>query len=510
MRNIVYLLFFICSIGYGQTIVLSDSDIKAFPTAIGHGKDATGGRGENTYQVTNLNNSGAGSLRQAIADAKSNSGGIIIFTVGGTITLSSDIEIDFDDVTIAGETASGDGITVYGEQFLINDANNVIVRHIRTRLGDPSYDTNSDSFQIKNTTGGDTMEDIIVDHVSISWGDDGSLDITATNAGGNILQNVTIQNCIISESFKNGYGSLMSYNILNISVIGNYFASNNQRSFANSDSECSLEVINNLIYNFYEATEFTTNTDHDHIGNVYKDGPNYVATKTFKLEKCSAENCGTEIESGAGTEWYIDDNTLDGSPISEGAGRYAHEAESPTRVVSSGYTPLSSSVVADSVLAKAGARNGVTWDGSGDLDDLDAEMIADYGADTGTARTTAESGTSGLPTLSSGTAYDDDDDDGLSDDYELDQGGTITSISATTRPSTAVIDDGTTIDQSGVTNYATEGYTHLDIFLADLANDWEQFNPSNPPIESLTSFGTGKLRIGTGIGGAYLGTVKIN
>jgi pectate lyase len=126
---------------FGQTITLSDSDITAFYGAVGHGKVATGGRGQSVVFVTNTNDSGSGSLREAVAGSNR----YIVFTVGGTITLSTDLFISGDNITIAGETAPGDGIAVYGDETVVT-GDNVVIRHMRFRNGDAS--SSEDSFRL--------------------------------------------------------------------------------------------------------------------------------------------------------------------------------------------------------------------------------------------------------------------------------------------------------------------------------------------------------------------------
>jgi len=130
----------------------------AFPGAEGFGRFTSGGRGGDVYYVTNLNNSGEGSLRAAI---EAEGARTILFKVSGTIVLTEDLRIRNDSVSIFGQTAPGDGIAVSARATVV-DANNVIIQHIRFRPGD---------IGIGDLDGVDALwgrqnSDIIIDHVS--------------------------------------------------------------------------------------------------------------------------------------------------------------------------------------------------------------------------------------------------------------------------------------------------------------------------------------------------------
>jgi hypothetical protein len=179
----------------------------AFPGAEGAGRLATGGRGGRVIRVTNLDDSGPGSLRAAI---ESKGPRTIVFDVGGTIRLKKPLVIRNGQVTVAGQTAPGGGITVRDRVFEIA-ADDVVVRYIRARLGDEGR-VESDAFTISRG------RRIIVDHVSASWSVDETLSAGAPYEGPeDDLRDVTVQWSIISESLRksvhakgeHGYGSLI-------------------------------------------------------------------------------------------------------------------------------------------------------------------------------------------------------------------------------------------------------------------------------------------------------------
>ncbi len=181
----------------------------AFPGAEGFGRFTTGGRGGRIVRVTNLNDSGPGSLRAALEESGPR---IVVFDVDGTIALERDLELRNGDVTIAGQTAPGGGIALKNHAFIVS-ADNVIIRYIRSRMGDEARAEN-DAIDVRSGT------NIIIDHVSASWSNDETLSVTQNyKPGGPVkhLTNVTVQWSIISESLNHaghekgdhGYGSLI-------------------------------------------------------------------------------------------------------------------------------------------------------------------------------------------------------------------------------------------------------------------------------------------------------------
>ena len=162
----------------------------AFPGAEGFGRYVTGGRGGKVYHVTTLeDNTSEGSLRYAVTQSGTRT---IVFDVSGTIHLTSALYINQANVTIAGQTAPGDGICVADYPFAIK-ANNVIVRYIRVRLG--NHNVTVDGADGWDGFGGFDQANIIIDHCSISW----SIDECCSVLGN---KNTTVQWCLISQSLQ--------------------------------------------------------------------------------------------------------------------------------------------------------------------------------------------------------------------------------------------------------------------------------------------------------------------
>jgi pectate lyase len=241
----------------------------AFPGADGYGKFATGGRGGKVIEVTNLNDNGPGSLRAGIDEKEPR---IIIFRISGTIALEKDIVIENGDLTIAGQTAPGDGVCIKNFKTEIK-ANNVILRYLRFRLGDETK-------QETDALGANNSKSVIIDHCSTSWAID-------ENASFYNNENFTLQWCIISESLNHsyhkkgphGYGGI--WGGLKSSFHHNLFAHNSSRNprfqgartTKNSNDEL-VDFRNNVIYNWgFNSAYGGEMGRYNMIANYYKAGP---------------------------------------------------------------------------------------------------------------------------------------------------------------------------------------------------------------------------------------------
>ena len=244
MNRIIFSLILYVSLQFSPVQAGNPPNPPAFPGAEGFGSRASGGRGGEVYIVTNLNDSGPGSLRDGLENA---SGPLtVVFEVGGTIFLEDHLTVrDTEDLTIAGQTAPGDGILIRGGTLQFRECENLIVRHIRVRYGWEAEDDH-DAISVSNTTNS------IFDHLSASWGMDETFSLT------NETSLVTVQKCLIAEGVKDGhqYGMLIDSRTPGggkISLIGNLFINHEGRMpRANSATEPDvfLDMVNNVLYNW--------------------------------------------------------------------------------------------------------------------------------------------------------------------------------------------------------------------------------------------------------------------
>ena len=161
------------------------AQVKAFPSAEGYGAKSIGGRGGKVIEVTNLNDNGPGSFRNAVEDSVPRT---VIFEVSGTIELKKELRIRNAYLTIAGQTAPGDGICLKNYPLIVDGAHDIIIRAIRIRPGIESglIGSEIDGLQIRNSS------DVIVDHCTVSWSVD---EILNTWHGS---KDITIQWCIFA------------------------------------------------------------------------------------------------------------------------------------------------------------------------------------------------------------------------------------------------------------------------------------------------------------------------
>jgi pectate lyase len=208
----------------------------AFTGALGFGAIATGGTGGTTVHVTNLNDSGSGSFR----DAVSKSNRIIVFDVGGYIELSSAVSLS-SSLTIDGTTAPGGGIGFMGGEISASGKNNIIIRNIRIRQGTLDSDTGKSAFNMGKAS------NVILDHCSLAYGQWDTIDAVGA-------VNITVSNSIIAFPIYQQFGAHVETGPS--TFYGNLWVSAHNRQPLSKDN---TQYVNNVIYN-YQAAYTAANT----------------------------------------------------------------------------------------------------------------------------------------------------------------------------------------------------------------------------------------------------------
>lgn len=411
--------------------------VKAFPQAEGFGSQTEGGRFGKIIEVTNLNDSGTGSLRDALNKTWVDDPNdpydhrrIIVFRVGGIIQAASQLVVSKPFTTIAGQTAPGDGIVIKGAPLKIK-THDVVVRGLRFRIGDgPGSDsTDRDGLGVSgNNNDPNAVYNVVLDHNSIAWGVDENMstwyplhDVTfswnisaeALNCSIHIDEGTTSPDC-------HSMGLLIGYRAKNISIHHNLLAYNNGRNPAIQE-DTSVEVINNVIagwgYDPDSVRGSNTGTPNysNHIGNYFiaMGGSSPRGIKTINNLDSGSKmyvkgNIGTGRLTDSGNEWDV-----------------VEDSGGITRVTSSalaqqsGITTFSADAAKAKVLSDAGAL-------TPRRDSVDNRIISNVNAKaqpvSGKWFIDHPSEVGGWPIYPAGTPLTDTDKDGMPDSWETNHG----------------------------------------------------------------------------------------
>jgi len=415
----------------------------AFPGAYGFGASATGGRTGTIYHVTNLNDSGAGSFRDAVSSGNR----IVVFDVGGYIVLSSVVSLA-SNLTIAGQTAPGGGIGLMGREISLSGKSNIIMRNVRMRQGllDPESG--------KSALNMGTAKNVILDHCSFAYGQWDSVDAVGT-------VNFTVQNSIIANPIGQQFGAHVETGPS--TFYRNLWVNAHNRQPLAKDN---TQYINNIVYDYqlgYTAGNTGGKFSHDLINNYFITGP-ITTTPSDAWFQMNANQSVYPVGN------YLDnarDGVLNGIPYNtiDASGTYL---TAPWAATTSSIPTLSAADAFPSVVASSGAlpHDAVDQFAISDVNSLglSGKSYKDQSL-TGLAN-------SGYGVIASGTPFPSTSNDGIPDYWATANGISTTDATA------------------GTAAYGTTGYTNVEAYFNSLVlpASWSAADLFGTPIQGASSY----------------------
>jgi len=430
------------------------ASIPAFPGAQGFGSRTPGGRGGRVILVSNLHDSGPGSFRSAVTAAGPR---IVVFALGGLITLQSGVEITEPFLTVAGQTAPGDGICIRGSQVNVR-THDVVLRHLRFRPGDLGKE-DVDSLAITGES-----HDVIVDHCSTTW----SIDENLSPSGA--VRDVTVQWCLIAEALnkshhakgEHGYGSLVRA-VGGVTLHHNLWAHNVARNPRLGDNYGrppfpTFDVRNNVIYDYGSMASGLTGDrlNANYVGNYVRPGPSSDRARGVIVLAPTADAAyfvrDNVVEHRP--EWAADNSKLFDRAVIDGR-RVVRVVGEPFDVPMVEGTDARSAF--EQVLAGAGATRPAR-------DVVDARIVRQVREGTGSLIDSQQQ-VGGWPEYRPGTPAADGDSDGMPDAWERASG---------LNPA----------DPADGSRTGSGGYTNVERYLNGLAEGAEAQPPPERPTRS--------------------------
>jgi hypothetical protein len=398
----------------------------AFPGAQGFAKNVTGGRAGAVYHVTNLNDSGAGSFR----DAVSASNRIIVFDVGGYVQLVTAVSAK-SNLTIAGQTAPGGGIGFRGGEISFASQSNIIIRHIRIRPGSDTASTEDDALSLYRA------HDVIVDHTSLEFAPWDVIDGVSDDWQNYPVTNITFQDSMVADPTGQQFGAHTESVQSNWSWYRNIFANSHNR---NPLAKVNTVFVNNVLYNYSAGytTHTSTNFTHDILNNYFIFGPASTGTDNtwYQIDKNQSiyyagnlkdSNLNGTLDGTTTTPyWYQGTGTVLTSPWStETTATPALDTASGARVAISEAGTLPRDPVDALIISQVMTLGkGTTGSGAGTVGPGGGLYTSQ--ADTGLPN-------NGYGAIAGGTLPTDTDNDGMPDVWESANGSNVNANDAMTK-----------------------------------------------------------------------------
>lgn len=421
-----------------------NSRLPAFPGAEGFGYATVGGRGGEVYHVTSYELTGPGTFHDAIMTA-GDTPRTIVFDISGDITIPQIVARNKSNITIAGQTAPGEGVTIKGNNIRFIESSDIVIRYLRFRIGRQTF--NDDTMYFED------CQNIIIDHSTFSWGTDEVLSIKSKDYDNPPSKNITVQWSIISEGLlTHSMGGLIEMNT--ITMHHNLYAHNNDR---NPKTKGQIDFVNNIVYNwgdfpYVAGGESGTKGYGNVVGNYFIAGRN------------SADPEYAVVRGNENYQVYLENNRIDGNKNGKldgvDAGTGIIEAERPSVVMPERFQyPLvhtqQPELAYESILDHVGSSLA--------RDMADTRVVNSVRNQTGVI-IGDEDDVAGFPPLKRETGPADQDRDGMPDEWEQANG----------------LNPADPEDRNGDPN--GNGYTNLEEYLNGLAAaGFPAGYPTTPP-----------------------------
>ena len=361
--------------------------VPVIPGASGFGINATAGRGGTVYRVTNLNASGPGSLKECIDATVPR---VCIFETSGTIQLNDYLSVKNPNITIAGQTAPSPGITIRGAGLLI-ETNDVLLQHLRVRIGDEpnTRETNRDGIVLLAYKR--DVYNVVLDHISASWGTDELFSTYADRSTGAKIYDVTVRNSLFSEALSRSIHSsgehsaafMVGPGTSRVTMVNNVLALNGWRNPLIRDDCTDVMVVNNLLYGTRGATTDQINFGSrgaldlamraSVVGNSFIPGPGVRPVNTVSINPDAPSSISLYQSNNLGP---LASPTDPWAVVYTGGRQVSSIAAGSPPIWSPGLVPMDASYVEPYTLQYAGAR-------PADRDPVDYRIIESIRARTG-------------------------------------------------------------------------------------------------------------------------------